>query len=169
MLLLLYCCGGLVKSFIDHLSCFNLNESQYWVVPDVYRRADFEVSWFRTNTGEPVWKVRTRGENAEWQEFTNREAVTKLSECGIDLLELRNCIADTVLRQAVYAAQISKSARELLGDQTIDSAVAENEVFVADLVTKIKGMLNDTESENEAGNCHARNNHLKLVSQPSPH
>ena len=160
-----------MKNFIDHLSCFNLNESQYWVIPDVYRRGDFEVSWFRTTTGEPVWKVRPRGENAEWQEFTNREAVTKLSECGIDLLALRNCIADTVLRQAVYAAQLSKSARELLGEQTVDSAVAENEVFVADIVAKIKGVLNNTpsESDSETGNHQARGTHLKLVSQPTQH
>ena len=158
-----------MKNLIDHLSCFNLNESQYWVVPDVYRRTDLEVSWFRTATGEPVWKVRTRGESAEWQEFTNREAVVKLSECGIDLLELRNCIADTVLKQAVYAAQIGKSARELLGDQTVDSAVAENEVFVDDLVTKIKGMLNNTPSENETPDLPARSKHLKLISQPTQH
>lgn len=156
-----------MKNFIDHLSCFNLNESQYWIVPDVYRRCDFEVSWFRTATGEPVWKVRTRGEDAEWQEFTNREAVAKLSECGLDLLELRNCITETVLRQAVYAAQISKSARELLGEQTVDTAVAENEVFVAELVAKIKGMLNNASSEGESEtNKHdARASHLKLVSQ----
>ena len=150
-----------MKKFIDHLSCFNLNETQYWVVPDVYRRNDFEVSWFRTTTGNPVWQVRERGEDAEWQEFDNRDAVTKLSECGIDLLELRNCIADTVLQQAVHAAQISKSAKELLGDQTVDTAVAENELFVADLVTKIKGMLDNTQSETD--NHRAHGTHLKLI------
>ena len=152
-----------MKKFIDHLSCFNLNETQYWVVPDVYRRCDFEVSWFRTATGNPVWKVRVRGEDADWQEFDNRDAVNNLSECGIDLLELRHCIADTVLRQAVYAAQISKSAKELLGDQTIDTAVAENEVFVSDLVTKIKGMLNNAQNDRETDNKHANGSHLKLV------
>ena len=156
-----------MKDFIDHLSCFNLNESQYWVVPDVYRRCDFEVSWFRTMTGNPVWKVRVRGEEAEWQEFDNREAVAKLSEHGIDLLELRNRISETVLRQAVYAAQINKSARELLGDQTIDTAVAENEVFVNDLVGKIKHMLdNPKDRENTANGKPTRAKHLKLISQP---
>ena len=166
-----------MKNFIDHLSCFNLNESQYWVVPDVYRRCDFEVSWFRTATGEPVWKVRTREKNTEWQEFTNREAVEKLSESGIDLLELRNCIADTVLRQAVYVAQISKSAKELLGDQTIDTAVAENEVFVNELVAKIKDALNNTEDkantvdsavDSTTVSKPSRVKHLKLISQPAP-
>ncbi len=157
-------CGGFVKKFIDHLSCFNFNESQYWVVPDVYRRGDFEVSWFRTAMGNPVWKVRARGENAEWVEFDNRDAVAKLSECGVDLLALRNCIAETVLRQAVYAAQISKSAKELLGDQNVDSAVAENELFVADLVSKIKDTLANTHTEQEKNDTPVR--HLKLVTQP---
>ncbi len=160
-----------MKNFINHLSCFNLNESQYWVVPDVYRRGDFEVNWSRTETGEPLWKVRTRGENAEWQEFTNQEAVVKLSECSIDLLELRNCIANTVLKQAVYAAQIGKSAKELLGEQTVDSAVAENEVFVSDLVAKIKGALDLAQGEiaAETDSEQAHGKHLKLISQPTQH
>ena len=159
-----------MKNFIDHLSCFNLNESQYWVVPDVYRRCDFEVSWFRTMTGNPVWKVRVRGKDAEWQEFDNREAVDKLSECGIDLLELRHRISETILRQAVYASQINKSARELLGDQTIDTAVADNEVFVNDLVGKIKNILDNPEdSKNTDNGKPTRAKHLKLISQPTPH
>ena len=145
-----------MKSFVDHLNCFNLNESQYWVVPDIYRRHEFEVSWFRTATGDPVWKIRVRGENTEWQEFTNADVVVQLSECGVDLVELRNQIAETVLRQAIYAAQISKSARELLGDQTIDSAVADNELFVSDLVGKIKSMLGSETSAKSS-------KHLRLV------
>lgn len=146
-----------MKKFIDHLSCFNLNETQYWVVPDVYRRGDYEVSWFRTMNGNPVWKVRPRGKDAEWRELTNDDVVEQLSKCGIDLVELRNVIAETILRQAVYAAQIGRSARELLGEQTVDSAVSENELFVSELVGKIKGLLDD-------GISAKRGSHLKIVS-----
>lgn len=158
-----------MKELINHLSCFNLNESQYWIVPDVYRRCEFEVSWFRTMTGNPVWKVRVQGDDAEWQEFDNRTAVTKLSQCGIDLLELRHRIAESILRQAVYAAQLTKSARELLGDQTIDTAIAENEVLVNNLVGKIKNMLDNPEDHENTTNVKpTRAKHLKLISHPTP-
>ena len=142
-----------MQKFINHLNCFNLNPSQYWLVPDIYQSVDYEVSWFRTMTGNPIWKIRKKGEpNADWEEFSNKEVLSKLSGKGVDLVELQRQISEAVLRQAVYATQIADSARELLGDETLNKAVTENEVFVAELINKIRQALDSNKS-----------NHLKLI------
>lgn len=142
-----------MQKFINHLNCFNLNPSQYWLVPDIYQRADYEISWFRTMTGNPIWKVKKKGEpGGDWEEFSNKEVLSKLSDKGVDLVELQRQISEAVLRQAVYATQIADSARELLGDDVLDRAVSENEILVAELVTKIKQTLEQNKSK-----------HLKLI------
>lgn len=140
-----------MKNFIDHLSCFNLNESQYWKVPDLYQNCVYEIAWFRTKTGDPLWKIRAEGEN-KWQEHDNINIAEALDSYKIDLVEMRRCVADTVLKQTVYASQITESAKGLLGAQVVEQAVADNEIFLSELISKIKNVVSKQ-----------KNQHLKLV------
>lgn len=140
-----------MKNFIDHLSCFNLNESQYWKVPDLYQNHLYEIAWFRTKTGDPLWKIRAEGKK-KWQEHTNNNIVEALDRYEIDLVEMRKCVADTVLKQTIYVSQITESAKGLLGAQVVDQAVADNEIFLSELIGKIKNAVTKR-----------KNQHLKLV------
>ena len=140
-----------MKNFIDHLSCFNLNESQYWKVPDLYQNRIYEIAWFRTQTGDPLWKIRAEGKK-RWQEHNNNNIVEALDNYEIDLVEMRKCVADTVLKQTIYVSQITESAKGLLGAQVVDQAVADNEIFLSELIGKIKNVVTKR-----------KNQHLKLV------
>ena len=126
-----------MKELFTHLNCFNLNSSQYWIVPDIYQCSDFEVSWSRARSGNAMWRIRLKG-NECWDEFDHSYAIREFSRRGIDLVELRKCIEDTILKQAVYAMQVTNSAKQVLGEAAVDDAVTEAELLVEELVQKIK-------------------------------
>ena len=129
----------IMKELISYLNCFNMNASQYWLIPDTYQCSDYEITWIRTANGNPVWKIRVKGnEQVEWEEFNNSNIINALSQKGVDLVELRKQINETILKQAVYAMQIANNAKMLLGENTVDTAVVEAEELVEELVEKIK-------------------------------
>lgn len=144
-----------MKELFTHLNCFNLNASQYWVIPDIYQCSDFEISWSRSGSGAALWRIRLKG-NENWDEFDHSYAIREFSRRGVDLVELRRCIEDTILKQAVYAMQVTNSAKQVLGDAAVDNAVTEAELLVEELVQKIKKAIKPNKTKQVE-------NHLTLV------
>ena len=132
-----------MKELITHLNCFNLNPTQYWVVPDVFCCGSYEIIWTRTVSGCPVWKIRLKAEDerSEWEELHNENVLSEFSNRGVDLVEFRNQLSETILKQAVYATQIADSAKFLLGKEEVDHAVQEANLLVEEIIGKIKKVI----------------------------
>jgi hypothetical protein len=117
-----------LSALLEFFDRICLEDSLYFVVPDVYGKNSYELQWDRKASIQN-WRIRKLGNN-NWHHASAANIADIIHLEKIDVAKLISELSTNLLTQAVFARTLLKGVEELLGKDKIDEAEKQTQIFI---------------------------------------
>lgn len=128
---------------MDFIEKYSVEKRCYCRLGDVYRKNDWEVSWKRNDDKTKSWAFRAAND-LQWTYYSSDELVKVLNHHKVDIFSFETELKCKIKNMIVFAALMQKEAKKIMGQDIVETSLAEYDEFANSLMETIKQLLPDT-------------------------
>ncbi len=119
-----------MDKILKFLEFSSIDPRLYWRIPNRDGQFVYEIQWRRDERSR--WRVRKLGALL-WDLSSDESLVPLLEALQIDVYLFEMKLKNSLMQQVTFAHRIVEDARKLLGSDSIDQAIAEQQDFLKQL------------------------------------
>ncbi|NRA45096.1 MAG: hypothetical protein HRU09_09100 [Oligoflexales bacterium] len=132
-----------MKKYMDFIEKYSVEKRFYCRLFDVYRKNEWEVSWKRNDDKEKSWAFKSVND-VQWTYYSSAELIKILGHSKIDVFGFEAELQCKIKNMIVFASLMQKEAKKLMGNDIVESSMAEYDEFANSLMETIKQLLPDS-------------------------
>lgn len=125
---------------MDFIEKYSVEKRFYCRLSDVYSKNEWEVSWKRSENTEKSWAFRAVDDH-HWNYFSADELIKVLNHHKADIFGFEAELQSKIKNMIVFASLMQKEAKKIMGQDIVESSLAEYDEFANALMETIKQLL----------------------------
>lgn len=153
-----------MEQLLEFLDRYTFDRQFYWLLPAADQIRQIELRWQKDE--KIRWSYRVKGD-LFWRLVRNDDLTQTLEREGLSMAAFEERLRTAVLEQVVFAEFMMKEARTIFGEETIQQALTEHEVFMIQVRDTISRLMQEKSKPADpvakTSSPAIGNNHLRLV------